>query len=152
MPTYTTISKLKTAGIDPSIISECAVADGDKLWLDEPCRVTLLAIMRSRAAPERTKGERRGEVAWGPAKWAELHRWAMKGDLPTASRWLDSFAASLPCGECKQHWLNLVRDNPPDFGSNEALFDFTVGLHNMVNISLGKPQMTLDEAARRWSE
>jgi len=79
----------------------------------------------------------------GPALWAELHT---KRDANAA--WLASFSDGLPCGRCKEHWREILKDMPPVFG--EGWFEWTWRAHNAVNSILGKPMFTLAEALNRW--
>jgi Erv1 / Alr family len=89
----------------------------------------------------------------GPALWADLHRWALTADLNPGApgQWLDRFAARVPCGDCRRHWLEITAASPPALESHQALFAWTVARHNDVNRRLGKPEMSLDEAIGRWS-
>ena len=84
---------------------------------------------------------------WGPAKWCELHRIALAGNLTPAR--LQTFSASLPnhpCG-CRNHWKILLEANPPPCAAPAvAQFAWTVARHNDVNRRLGKPEKTLEEA------
>lgn len=60
----------------------------------------------------------------------------------------------LPCYKCgvnyKRHLLELPIDE--HLHSREALFAWTVALHNIVNRDLGKPQMSLEEAKKKYSD
>jgi hypothetical protein len=81
---------------------------------------------------------------WGPALWAELHARAMAygGDAEGERAWLDRFTARVPCGECRQHWLELVTQTPPDLSDAGAFYRWTVSVHNAVNVRLGKAVWT----------
>jgi hypothetical protein len=88
-------------------------------------------------------------AATGPELWAELHRWAMTAnatDAAAATAWLVAFAAKLPCGTCRTHWLELVKATPPPTTTNEALFAWSYNLHDAVNVRIGKVSPTLAEA------
>lgn len=89
----------------------------------------------------------------GPKKWAELHQrsWTIKTIVPgKETEWLEKFERTIPCGECKAHWHQVVVENPPDFSSHEAYFRWTVDCHNLVNRSLGKPLMSYEDAETIW--
>ncbi|HUB24117.1 MAG TPA: ERV1/ALR-related protein, partial [Tepidisphaeraceae bacterium] len=88
----------------------------------------------------------------GPQLWADLHQWALTTDLSDVVQWLARFAARVPCGECRRHWLAAVANSPPLLESREKLFAWTVDLHNVVNRRLGKPPMSLADARRRWQQ
>lgn len=85
----------------------------------------------------------------GQAKWRELHLYALTerpADMERAA-WLANFANSLPCGECKLSWKQLVRRNPlQNKASAEQFFQWTVDRHNDVNRKLGKPVISHEEA------
>lgn len=81
------------------------------------------------------------KTKWGPVLWLELHNQANKytGDEKKEIRWLQIFNSWIPCGECKQHWLELTKSNPVDLSSSKAYVDWAIKMHNEVNKSLGKP-------------
>jgi Erv1 / Alr family len=106
----------------------------------------LHSTQRSRSRSARTEPP----PGSGPQLWAELHRWALTADLADAPQWLDRFAARVPCGDCRRHWLAGVSDSPPPLESRERLFAWTVARHNAVNRRLGKPEMSLEDARRLW--
>ncbi len=84
---------------------------------------------------------------WGPAKWAELHSWALgAGGTGTAERlaWLARFSASLPMCECRNHWRAILRELPmPPAGD---VFGWSVAAHNAVNRLKGKAEMAVQAA------
>jgi hypothetical protein len=77
---------------------------------------------------------------WGPILWAELHKrtttYSMNKELE--DRWLKIFTTWVPCGKCKQHWVELNKENPVDLSSQKAYQDWAIKMHNEVNKSLGK--------------
>ncbi len=76
---------------------------------------------------------------WGPPKWAELHHHQITGG-PEDAAWLDTFVQSIPtCRSCQKHFVEILRDNPPDFTSQSTWYRWTVMIHNLVNTALGKP-------------
>ena len=89
-------------------------------------------------------------VMVGPLRWKELHgRPSLPAlDLSAESAWLAGpFARSLPCGACRNHWLSMLRDSPPDLRSRQAYLAWTVARHNEVDIRLGKPTLSIEDAA-----
>lgn len=62
--------------------------------------------------------------------------------------WLKNVAYGAPCSVCRNHMLSYIRDNPPSKG--EDVFVWTWRFHNDVNRRLGRPQYTLEEAAKRY--
>jgi hypothetical protein len=86
----------------------------------------------------------------GPVLWQQLHAWAMSADLSTAGAWLDRFGRSVPCGDCRRHWTEMVRRTPPDLTNRDSLFAWTVERHNEVNLRLGKPVIDVPRANEIW--
>ena len=83
--------------------------------------------------------QRLDPAMWGPPLWAELHARPETCDLATEPAWLAAFARRVPCGDCRPHWLSLVRDTPPDLTSRQAYHAWSVAAHNAVNARLGRP-------------
>lgn len=52
----------------------------------------------------------------------------------------------LPCGKCAMHYRQHLAKHPIDVSSRQALFAWTVTIHNAVNAKGGKPIWTLDRA------
>jgi hypothetical protein len=58
-----------------------------------------------------------------------------------------------PCGKCRKHMQNYIKENPFQLSMNITVgdkdiscFKWLSGLHNSVNIKLGKPIMSLETA------
>lgn len=86
----------------------------------------------------------------GNTLWGALHKRALKvapGQRDDA--WLAVFRQILPCGDCRKHWDAMLEATPPPAAPD--LFAWTVARHNEVNRRLGKPEMGLEEALKRWS-
>lgn len=81
----------------------------------------------------------------GERLWAELHQ----HQSPTTD-WLASYGNRIPCGPCKSHWVELVRDHPATFSPLRAWRAWTVEAHNRVNMRIGKPAFSFAQAAARW--
>jgi len=71
--------------------------------------------------------------------------------------YFDGLPYNLPCQSCSMHLMHHYKTYPFEphirgkFGKMD-LFEYTVKLHNVVNQSLGKPQVTSEEALRRLRE
>ena len=90
----------------------------------------------------------------GPMMWTELHKRALEFsqlNLPNDNAWLCVWIAKLPvfskC-KCNMFWDKWIVANPPTF---DNYFEWTVRTHNAVNQKLGKKQMTIEEATKKWS-
>ena len=86
---------------------------------------------------------------WGSCAWAFIHYIALGyPENPTARdvddymAFFSSLAGVLPCKACREHLFDHMIDMPPDQALRSGrgeLFQWTVDLHNAVNISLNKP-------------
>lgn len=99
---------------------------------------------------ERAKKEAKTKLEEiGPLLWGEMHSRALKArQISTEMVWLMQLANRLPCGECKQFYMEQLTTNPPLHVS--TYFEWTVNLHNAVNRKLGKPEMDVEEARTAW--
>jgi hypothetical protein len=87
--------------------------------------------------------------------WKEIHVRALNFTSTNDMDFLTNFAKKIPrftsgCA-CREHWLSIVKANPPKFGSNGEYFEWTVNTHNLVNIKLGKPTYTVEQAKSFYS-
>lgn len=90
----------------------------------------------------------------GSHKWRELHNYALSERPNPLQRvaWLENFANSLPCGECRVSWKRLCRQKPlPQDATPEEFFSWSVDRHNDTNSKLGKPTISLAEAKAIWA-
>jgi hypothetical protein len=87
------------------------------------------------------------KTIWGPIKWKELHVRALSPFPMDEERdWFGAFLAGLPCPKCREHFNVFLEENPPDFSSREAFFEWTVRAHNDVNEATGKRVISVGEA------
>jgi hypothetical protein len=93
--------------------------------------------------------------SFGPALWFTLHNASTTypdfPDLRTKQamkQLLLNLPLLIPCGICKQHWIQNLNtfDLNVVVNSRDNLFTFLVHAHNLVNKLSQKPQMTVDEA------
>jgi len=94
---------------------------------------------------------------WGPRLWHQFHAYALAYnpqyiEPQTVRAWYADFADMIPCETCSTKYRSilksryaLTRDN---LTSNRALFEWTVTVHNAVNMFLGKRLVPLQEAWR----
>lgn len=98
---------------------------------------------------------------WGKHMWFSIHFIAQDyptdpspEDMQVYKSFFENLWKVIPCYKCgvnyKRHLLELPIDQ--HLHSREALFAWTVSLHNIVNSELGKPQMSLDEAKKKYSD
>lgn len=82
----------------------------------------------------------------GRFAWSKLHAY-----LGCDPQWLEIWELLIPryC-KCQEGYTQFKTENPPDFSSPKAFWLWGVRLHNWVNAKLGKPLMTIQEAATMW--
>ena len=83
---------------------------------------------------------------WGPYYWGMLHIAAMS-NAPEFPELVQMFPGLLPCPTCSADFKKIV-DNTPLTGN---YFMWSVDVHNQVNAKLGKPQVSYEDAHRRWT-
>jgi hypothetical protein len=99
--------------------------------------------------------------SWGPRVWATFHSYAAKYpqhpdtiSKTRAQQWYQQIVYKLPCGECAKKYKTLFECvlplTPVDLASRDALFEWTVRLHNTVNMLLHKPVFDLTDARRLY--
>ena len=97
-----------------------------------------------------------GPEIWGPRAWASLHAFAASypetarpADVARARAWLHR--VRVPCGACQVKYdMLLMGLEDADVQGRERLFEWTVRVHNTVNVLLGKPVMPDSEAKQRY--
>jgi FAD-linked sulfhydryl oxidase len=89
---------------------------------------------------------------WGPLGWNWLHTTAIDYPLDPTPReaaaarlCVQSFAAHLPCGECRRHALAYLAKHPPNLSNTYAFQSWAWQFHNAVNVRLGKRAFTYVE-------
>jgi Erv1 / Alr family len=99
--------------------------------------------------------------AWGPTVWDALHLLCYTApetiDVPTQLRYTAFFQSLpfiLPCAACSEHLQEHYKAVPIEgaVGSRKALFEWSVALHNAVNIQLGKPVFPVKDAWALWEK
>ena len=85
--------------------------------------------------------------AAGRAAWTALHSQHFGTPEWFETKWKPLIPTG--CG-CQQGANDLLAQCPPRYDSPEDWFAWTVQYHNLVNVKLGKPTLTLDEARAIW--
>ena len=83
---------------------------------------------------------------WGPYYWGMLHLAAMS-NAPEFPELVQMFPGLLPCPTCSADFKKII-ENTPLTGN---YFMWSVDVHNQVNAKLGKPQVSYEDAQRRWT-
>ena len=98
---------------------------------------------------------------WGPSFWYTLHNGAANYPvnaspiyIETMTSFILSFPIMLPCETCKLeaiNYISLYKDKLKDICSKrEYLFKFFVDFHNSVNIRYNKPEISIDDAIKKY--
>ncbi|KAG2450103.1 hypothetical protein HYH02_000207 [Chlamydomonas schloesseri] len=94
----------------------------------------------------------------GRATWTLLHMLAAQfPDRPSrqqqrdARTLVDCLTRIYPCGDCAQHFAEIVRRDPPTVNSGREFRRWLCGVHNRVNARLGKPVFNCDLVEARWA-
>lgn len=109
-----------------------------------------------RAGPlERNGGSTKEQV--GRATWTLLHTLAAQyPEHPTsrqkrdARNLIDIMTRMYPCGECAEHFSEVVKAYPPRVNSRQDFSQWMCRVHNVVNRSLGKPEFNCTYISSRW--
>jgi hypothetical protein len=96
---------------------------------------------------------------WGPSAWKFLHTMVLAESEPLDRSRLIYYKQFyvllqelLPCEKCKVH----LKDNLQKLKDIESLqtrrelFDWTTQLHNLVNVAIHKPEISLDQSYSHW--
>jgi hypothetical protein len=90
-------------------------------------------------------------ASWGPSVWKSIHEFALTppSDAATIVRFYSvTIPSQIQCYACLEKYMKLLRTYPiPSVPSD--LFEWTVKLHNIVNLMLKKPIMDVHEAHAR---
>lgn len=93
--------------------------------------------------------------SWGPQMWHSMHMIALgypehpkHADRVMYRKFYSELGQVLPCAACTVNYKKHLDELPIDkyLDDNAALFEWTVKLHNVVNLIIHKPTLTLDEA------
>jgi hypothetical protein len=88
---------------------------------------------------------------WGPFFWHTIHIVALGypknptyTDKKCAKEFYESLAFLIPCTVCREHYKEHITKNPltPYLDTKKDLLQWTINIHNQVNIKLGKPEWT----------
>ena len=87
----------------------------------------------------------------GPKLWAAWHKRAKKAvtiSKAEEDKYIAELTAALPCGECRNDFLELIAAHEPNYGD---YFAYTVAIHNAVNKKLGYKEMSLKDATALYA-
>jgi hypothetical protein len=87
-------------------------------------------------------------IAKGRASWELKHKY-----LGCDPNWHELWELTIPNNgcSCTIDYLQLKKENPPDFSSPEKYFLWGHKIHNLINVKLNKPLVTIEEAIHLWN-
>ncbi|KAI7826946.1 ERV/ALR sulfhydryl oxidase domain-containing protein [Gamsiella multidivaricata] len=92
-------------------------------------------------------GPKLSRAELGRATWKLIHTMAARYPLkPTQDerasikQWIYLLSRLYPCGECAEHFQQLLKEHPPQTSSRASLSNWACAAHNIVNERLGKPE------------
>lgn len=94
---------------------------------------------------------------WGGFVWGTIHEVAMgypetptETDKEEYKRFYDLLMKVLPCPVCKEEYKKIQNAHPIDLTDRDALFKWTVEIHNAVNEKTKGFIWTVEEARKQW--
>ena len=94
---------------------------------------------------------------WGGFIWGTIHEVAIgypevpsDADREEYRQFYELIMKVLPCPVCKEEFNKMKDSYPIDLKDRDALFAWTVDIHNAVNSKLGGFTWTVDEARKQW--
>jgi|LauGreDrversion2_5_1035112.scaffolds.fasta_scaffold101618_2 hypothetical protein len=97
---------------------------------------------------------------WGSNMWAMIHLICIYApetiDANVRNTYYMFFSMMpyvLPCEKCRDHWLEHISKYPIEqsLDTREDLFKWSVNMHNLVNVSIGKPEISYSRAFEHWT-
>jgi len=92
-----------------------------------------------------------GPGIWGPYFWTTMHIVSLGvSKEPTAAEqegirnFYESLQVVIPCPICREHYKEALKSTPIQTSSRDAVVEWVYDIHNVVNTTLGKPQMSWD--------
>jgi hypothetical protein len=90
---------------------------------------------------------------WGKEGWHFIHYVALnypatptEEDKKIYRQFLDSIEHILPCPICGFHFKQNMDKHPPKLDSRLEFFNWTVDMHNFVNVANGKKKLNYHDA------
>ncbi len=97
---------------------------------------------------------------WGPAAWSFLQTSAFAygkdpekasaDEQEKALAFYTSLPHMLPCSVCREHYLEHIKEMPPDVRNRDSLSRWIVKLHNRVNESTGKEVIPYEKVREHY--
>ncbi|KAJ4380115.1 hypothetical protein N0V86_004424 [Didymella sp. IMI 355093] len=102
-------------------------------------------------------GNETAKAELGRAAWKLLHtNFARFPEKPTDEekealrQYVHLFQRLYPCGECAEHFGQVLKKYPPQVSSQKAAAQWGCFVHNVVNKRLKKPEFDCEEIAKHY--
>jgi len=96
---------------------------------------------------------------WGPEAWHFIHFVALNYPVePTEidkkryRRFFYSLQHTLPCEGCAYNFSEKIKNTPPRLENRKSLFEWSVDMHNEVNVSHGKLKISYEDALQKIND
>lgn len=96
---------------------------------------------------------------WGPHAWIFLHTITLNyPDNPTPQqkkeykKFFESLGDVIPCDKCKYNYLKKIKINPVNVESRMNLVQWLLNIHNNVNKSNGKNELSMKEFIKKYKD
>ena len=98
-------------------------------------------------------------IVWGPKLWFFMHTIALNfpnnpsfEEIKNYESFFENLKYIIPCDKCRLHYSQRLSANPVSkyLTDSNALFIYTIDLHNEVNKSLGKRIYSYEEVAKLY--
>ena len=96
---------------------------------------------------------------WGPNGWKFMHAVTFSAPANMTAdekewykKFFESVAHILPCAKCRQHLQEHMRADPIDLETGQSLARWLWRVHNAVNRSLGKQEVSFERATELFME
>ena len=97
---------------------------------------------------------------WGPQAWDFMHAvtftYPESDPSPTEKKNIVNFFKTtgkvMPCMQCRYHFGEMLKTNPPDLENRSTLCKWLVDRHNDVNVRLHKPTMPYEFVKKKYEK
>jgi len=96
---------------------------------------------------------------WGPHAWIFLHTITLNfPDNPTLEQkkhykdFFESLINIIPCDKCRYNYMLKIKKHPVNVENRNKLVEWLLFIHNEVNKSNGKKEITMPELIKTYRE